>query len=69
MQCPLETLSVTVTIEFPLDQLPPPPAIHERIGRLYRELALLRRLLRISKAAWYEREHECRGRRESANAS
>jgi hypothetical protein len=35
----------------PLDALPPPPAIHARIGQLYRELALLRRLLRLAQAA------------------
>ncbi len=36
--------------ESPLTQLPPPPAIHQRMGCLYRELALLRRLLRLSQA-------------------
>ena len=35
----------------PLDQLPPPLTVRERMGRLYRELALLRRLLRLSQAA------------------
>ena len=39
----------------PLDLLPPPPSIHERMGCLYRELALLRRLLRLSQAAREER--------------
>jgi hypothetical protein len=36
--------------ESPLTQLPPPLVIHQRMGRLYRELALLRRLLRLSQA-------------------
>jgi hypothetical protein len=36
--------------ESPLTQLPQPPVIHQRIGRLYRELSLLRRLLRLSQA-------------------
>jgi hypothetical protein len=39
----------------PLDRLPTPPAIHQHMGRLYRELALLRRLLRLSQAARQER--------------
>lgn len=38
-------------IDSPLDHLPPPPVIHARMGRLYRELTLLRRLLRLSQAA------------------
>jgi hypothetical protein len=41
---------VSVTCS-PLDQLPTPSAIHERMGTLYRELMLLRRLLRLSQAA------------------
>jgi hypothetical protein len=44
--------------DSPLDQLPPPPVIHRHMGRLYRELALLRRLLRLSQAARDERPHE-----------
>jgi hypothetical protein len=35
----------------PLDLLPLPPVIHERMGHLLRELNLLRRLLRLSQAA------------------
>ena len=41
-----------------LDQLPPPPVIHQQMGRLYRELSLLRRLLRLSQAARQERASE-----------
>ena len=41
--------------DSPLDRLPPPVAIHQHIGRLYRELALLRRLLRLSQAAQEQR--------------
>lgn len=54
---------MTVT-DSPLDQLPPPPLIHERMGRLYRELALLRRLLRLSQAAREERATEPANRQE-----
>jgi hypothetical protein len=32
----------------PLDRLPDPTEIHAHMGRLYRELALLRRLLRLT---------------------
>lgn len=39
----------------PLEQLPPPAAIHERIGQLARELAFLRRLMRLSQAVRRER--------------
>jgi hypothetical protein len=49
-RCHLEAMAVTA-LDSPLDQLPAPPTIHERMGRLYRELALLRRLLRLSQAA------------------
>jgi hypothetical protein len=35
----------------PLDRLPRPREIHRHMGKLYRELALLRRLLRLSQAA------------------
>jgi hypothetical protein len=48
----------------PLKQLPPPPVIHRHIGRLYRELGLLRRLLRLSQAARQERTPEPTDRRE-----
>jgi hypothetical protein len=41
-----------------LDQLPQPLVIHQHMGRLYRQLALLRRLLRLSKAARQERRTE-----------
>jgi hypothetical protein len=41
--------------ESPIQHLPPPPVIHAYMGRLYRELALLRRLLRLSQAA--RKEH------------
>jgi hypothetical protein len=43
-------MSATET-DSPLDQLPPPLVIHQHMGRLYRQLALLRRLLRLSQAA------------------
>jgi hypothetical protein len=33
-----------------LDRLPSPPIIHERMSLLSREMALLRRLLRLSQA-------------------
>jgi hypothetical protein len=39
-----------------LNRLPPPLVIHARMGQLYRELALLRRLMRLSQAARDERE-------------
>jgi hypothetical protein len=39
----------------PIEQLPPPLTIHQRIGQLCRELTLLRRLLRLSQAAQQER--------------
>ncbi len=35
----------------PLDHLPAPGDIHTYMGRLYRELALLRRLLRLAQTA------------------
>jgi hypothetical protein len=35
----------------PLDRLPPPRDIHAHMGELYRELALLRRLLRLAQSA------------------
>jgi hypothetical protein len=35
----------------PIDLLPPPRVIHARIGKLYRELSLLRRLLRLAQRA------------------
>jgi hypothetical protein len=41
--------------ESPLHQIPPPQTVYQRIGRLLRELALLRRLLRLSQAARDER--------------
>ena len=41
--------------DSPLRELPPPTIIHKRLGLLYRELALLRRLLRLSQAARDER--------------
>jgi hypothetical protein len=37
--------------QSPLDQLPSPLEIHAHMGRLYRELSLLRRLLRLSQTA------------------
>lgn len=39
------------TDSSPLQQLPAPVAVRKRMGQLYRELALLRRLLRLSQAA------------------
>ena len=50
--------------DSPLDRLPPPVAIHRHIGRLYRELALLRRLLRLSQAAHEQRNTRPQARRE-----
>lgn len=35
----------------PLDRLPSPDDIHASLGRLYREAALMRRLLRLAQAA------------------
>jgi hypothetical protein len=35
----------------PLDHLPAPGDLHTYMGRLYRELALLRRLLRLAQTA------------------
>jgi hypothetical protein len=49
----------------PLNQLPPPLTVRERMGRLYRELALLRRLLRLSQAARDERANQDKRREES----
>lgn len=37
--------------ESPIAHVPPPPVIRQRIGQLYRELGLLRRLLRLSQDA------------------
>jgi hypothetical protein len=53
-----------IATESPLDRLPLPPVIHQHMGRLYRELALLRRLLRLSQAARQERNPEPADRRE-----
>jgi hypothetical protein len=39
------------TDSTPLQQLPAPVTVRNRMGQLYRELALLRRLLRLSQAA------------------
>jgi hypothetical protein len=39
----------------PIDLLPPPRVIHSRMGKLYRELGLLRRLLRLSQQAKVQR--------------
>lgn len=47
-----------IPADSPLDRLPPPPIIHQHIGRLYRELALLRRLLRLSQATRDERQRD-----------
>jgi hypothetical protein len=46
-----------------LKRLPPPAVIHQQMGRLYRELALLRRLMRLSQAA-----REERGRNQSGHS-
>ncbi len=54
--------------DSPLDRLPPPPVIHQHIGRLYRELALLRRLLRLSQATRDERERDWPASREVSHA-
>jgi len=35
----------------PLDRIPPAGEIHSYMGRLYQELALLRRLLRLAQSA------------------
>lgn len=42
----------------PLSQLPPPLAVHRRMGTILRELRLLRRLLRLSQEARQERTSE-----------
>jgi hypothetical protein len=52
----------------PLYQLPPPALAHQRMGELYRELALLRRLLRLSQAAREHRTVARRARGEVAHA-
>ncbi|HEX5272762.1 MAG TPA: hypothetical protein VFW33_19830 [Gemmataceae bacterium] len=52
--------------DSPLDRLPPPGAIHQHMGRLYRQLALLRRLLRLSQAAHEERARQPADRRKGA---
>ena len=39
------------SLASPLDHLLPTPVIHERIGQVLRELALLRRMLRLRQAA------------------
>jgi hypothetical protein len=41
--------------DSPLNLIPPPETIHQRMGRLLRELDLLRRLLRLSQATRDER--------------
>jgi hypothetical protein len=51
-----------------LDQLPAPAVVHGHMGRLYRELALLRRLLRLSQAAHQERTKEASARQEPSRA-
>jgi hypothetical protein len=56
-----------MTADSPIRQLPPPPVIHERIGQLYRELALLRRLLRLSQAANGSSREERRQSREAVH--
>jgi hypothetical protein len=47
--------------DSPLSTIPPPRVIHARMGELYRELALLRRLLRLSQAARQEQAAERHG--------
>ncbi len=46
-----------IETDSPLDRLPP-PTVHQYMGRHCRELALLRRLLRLSQAARQERAPE-----------
>jgi hypothetical protein len=53
-----------IETDSPLDQLPSPPVIHRHMGRLHRELSLLRRLLRLSQAARDERTPEPADRQE-----
>ncbi|HKI32955.1 MAG TPA: hypothetical protein VKA46_13975 [Gemmataceae bacterium] len=47
-----------------LEQLPAPAVVHQQMGRLYRQLALLRRLLRLSQAARDERTPQPTDRQE-----
>jgi hypothetical protein len=54
--------------ESPLANLPSPVVVHERMGRLYRELTLLRRLLRLSQATQLENEHPMKDGREAMSA-
>jgi hypothetical protein len=54
--------------DSPLDRLPSPENIHQRMGRLYRELDLLRRLLRLSQAARDERTRRAPVAQEVAHA-
>jgi hypothetical protein len=44
-------LTVAAPAESLLRDIPPPAQIHHRIGELLREVALLRRLLRLALAA------------------
>lgn len=52
-------------LETPLAQIPSPQAISQHIARLYRELALSRRLLRLSQSLQAEKH----GRAEQQEAS
>jgi hypothetical protein len=53
--------------DSPLDQLPAPLTIHERMGSLYVELALLRRLLRLCQAVSQRRQDKEIARHEHRN--
>ena len=53
-----------IKTDSPLDHLPPPPTVHRHMGQLYRQLALLRRLLRLTQAARQERAIESGERQE-----
>jgi hypothetical protein len=56
--------------QSPLDDLPLPREIHSHMGRLYQELALLRRLLRLSQTVQTRasRDEKCEPAREIPHA-
>jgi hypothetical protein len=61
-------MSPTAT-NWPVDRLPPPPLIHQYQDWLYRELALVRCLLRVSQATRQGRVPEPADRKEASHAS
>ena len=54
--------------DSPLGRLPSPVTIRQHMGRLYKELALLRRLLRISQQARHDAGRGQPSHREVAHA-